>query len=788
MTKLMFAGLLCVILGAASALAPGLQAATLTVTNADDDGPGSLREAIYLASNGDEIQFDAGLAGTPIILTGGELLIDKDLTITGLGQQQITLDGNATSRIVRIAEQAAVTLSMLTIRNGFQQEIVDGPYGDAVIAEGGGIYNAGTLTLNDSSVEGNTISSNVCAPSYCILQGISVKGGGIFNSGTAVLNRCAINDNRGDAYRSYGGGIYNSGQAILLETEITNNSGYSDRYSGLKGLGLFNDTPGTVAIIDGSVTGNSQGSSHAIVNQGFLTLTRTTMAGNKGWRGGALFNIGTATLQESSVSYNETWAGGGNAGEAGGITSQGTLTLVRSTVADNQGVTIGGSGGIVNSSGVLRVINTTLSENYGERAGGIRGPALIVGSTISGNRINNCWDLSGGGTGGLLSSPSGAVVRNTIIAGNFCNLLGPGTQPADCLGTLESLGHSLLGDERYCYGLIDGSAGDIVGVDWTTVLESRPYYFDGRLLPITPRLDQNGGPTPTVALLPDSPAIDAIPPEACTDMEGNPITTDQRGVPRPQGEGCDIGAFEFSLPRGAGFWAHQCSDRGFHQVSPEEMQALFTKIADTSSVFPECAPTGCEALNPQLPRNDLRLRAQQALLDVWLNLVSGRLTRGRPIDLPDLTSATTVAEALSQLEMTVCDSLATRSDLGNAKEIAEALNSSADDMELAARESTVTLLPGATRTIALGLINMSPGDRNYSLTASGPWPVQLSATLINALGSGQVAPITATITAPWDAQATTAQIRITAMDLITQGTLSRDVTITLTFAGDSPPE
>jgi len=61
-------------------------------------------------------------------------------------------------------------------------------------------------------------------------------------------------------------------------------------------------------------------------------------------------------------------------------------------------------------------------------------------------------------------------------------------------------------------------------------------------------LSNNGGPTETVALLSTSPAINAIPVSPinyCTDLSGNPVTTDQRGVPRPQGTGCDIGAFEW---------------------------------------------------------------------------------------------------------------------------------------------------------------------------------------------------------------------------------------------------
>jgi len=316
-----------------------------------------------------------------------------------------------------------------------------------------------------------------------------------------------------------------------------------------------------------------------------------------------------------------------------------------------------------------------------------------------------------------------------------------------------------------------------VGVDWSAQVESSNGFV--------PLLADNGGPSPTVALIPNSSALDAVALQSCTDVDGNALLVDQRGTPRPQGAACDIGAFEFSEPRGAGFWAHQCSDNGFQQVSGAELQALFTKIADTSNVFPECAPISCAFLQPQNPKNDMRARAQQQLLDVLLNLTSGRLTRGRPIDLAGLTSASTVGEALSELEITVCDPEATHSDLANAKDIAEELNSSADDLELSVEESAIALLPGATRTIALGLINMSASNRNYSLTVSSPWPIKLSTARVNALGPGQVAQITATITAPLNSQVATAQIHVTATDLQTQELLKREVMITAKLASSS---
>ena len=107
---------------------------------------------------------------------------------------------------------------------------------------------------------------------------------------------------------------------------------------------------------------------------------------------------------------------------------------------------------------------------------------------------------------------------NAIIANNT---------GGDCLFAVSSLGHNLDSD-----GTCNLTAtGDLSNTD-----------------PLLGPLQDNGGPTFTHTLLPGSPAIDAIPLEACTDKDGNPITTDQRGVLRPQGAACDLGAFEFQPP------------------------------------------------------------------------------------------------------------------------------------------------------------------------------------------------------------------------------------------------
>lgn len=107
------------------------------------------------------------------------------------------------------------------------------------------------------------------------------------------------------------------------------------------------------------------------------------------------------------------------------------------------------------------------------------------------------------------------------MAGNNATNAGP-----NCSGTLSSQGHNLIQNATGC-----AITGDLTG------------NFTGQD-PLLGPLQDNGGPTFTHALLPGSAAVDVIPAADCTDSEGNPVGTAQRGIARPQGVVCDIGAFE----------------------------------------------------------------------------------------------------------------------------------------------------------------------------------------------------------------------------------------------------
>jgi hypothetical protein len=626
------------------------EAGTLTVTSASDSGPGSLREAIQLAANGDQIHFDPALAGTPILLTTGELVIDKRLTIAGLGRDLTVLDGNSSSRILKLATNAVLTVSKLTIRNGSQSGIV--PPGDdgIVIAEGGGIYNAGDLTLDDVSVLGNSVTNRACEtlPERCSnYQGYSIKGGGIHNTGMLHVNGSSISGNEAtpwfSAWYAYGGGLYNSGKAFLKASRVSENLGFGDRYSGLDGTAVYNT--GNAVLEDTDISNNELSNGAAITSRGELSVTRCSVIGNWGLTGGAI--SGAMVVKDSLIKSNSSGAGGGNIIEARvivGSTIVGNSSEVDSIIAasDINNSTIVGNETFMRLGISGRVSNSTIVDNVNHS--GFYGPCTFVEEITT--------------------------MKNTIIARTQGSDETGQNIYCDCTNHLLSLGHNIIGDGKYCSGLMDGSIGDIVGVDLSSVLETNS--SSGFLL------SDNGGPTPTVALLPDSPAIDEIPLEACTSINNESISVDQRGTPRPQGTACDIGAFEFSQARDTLFWMQQCREKNSAEYSSDQIEQLFAAINKKSSAFPECASATCESLEPDSPRSSWKAKVIREFLAVWLNLISGRLTMGRPIDLAGLTSATTVGAAVAEIEAAVCNPVAPRQDLSHAKDIAEALNSGSD--------------------------------------------------------------------------------------------------------------
>ncbi len=248
--------------------------------------------------------------------------------------------------------------------------------------------------------------------------------------------------------------------------------------------------------------------------------------------GGAILNLGTLFLEDCVVrdSFAE-FGGGGISNDEAGI-----LKVSRCAIAGNSTGADGAGGGIENFSGQVEVVSSTISGNQADFGGGIDniGTLTVVNSTVSGN--------SAIGFGGGINNVAGevALVFSTV-AGNSAEF-GAGIFNDDHFTARNSLVVNNLagGDCDNDDGISFDASGDNLATDLTC-----PGFAQttAEALGLGPLAD-NGGPTRTHALGNASVAINAV--DDCTDIDGiTAIVQDQRGVTRPQGTSCDIGAFEF---------------------------------------------------------------------------------------------------------------------------------------------------------------------------------------------------------------------------------------------------
>lgn len=256
--------------------------------------------------------------------------------------------------------------------------------------------------------------------------------------------------------------------------------------------------------------------------------------------GGGISNNGSLTLEDSRVTDNESDGLSGqqstSSGEGGGIANFGTsLVIIRSTIDGNHADAVSGpnaQGGGIFSASSTTVVNSTIAGNTadgGSVAGSGGGIYMLSGASLHLANTTVAFNTAlgsaaQGGNLDLESGPAPRTTKNSIIA--------VGTADAgseNCLGTLSSDG-SNIEDRNEC-GL---------GSDSTNRVSTNAELG---------QLGDHGGALATVPLLSGSPAINGGNPAGCSDGSFAAIVIDERGVSRPQGARCDIGAFEFRAVR-----------------------------------------------------------------------------------------------------------------------------------------------------------------------------------------------------------------------------------------------
>jgi uncharacterized protein YbdZ (MbtH family) len=360
-----------------------------------------------------------------------------------------------------------------------------------------------------------------------------------------TITGVTIQDGYLSEYPARGGGIRNEGDLTLQYVTVMNNVAEGSDGSSAGGGGIYN--AGTLTVENSTISGNTALGTGS--NWGFGGGIQNDVVGDR-TGGGQSRQAGTLTILNSTISGNTAQGGtdGGNGGLAmgGGLANCGPATVEASAISGNTaqggngGANLGGDaqgGGIGDSCGteaeMLVALNCTISGNTAQG-----GTGEVSGDGNGGGLFSNSFQIKVSFTtiaGNSASTAGGGVYDGTMNEGNVMlknTIVGDNTSPAgpDIYNTIRSYGWNLVEDTSD--GTLDPvpGTGDITGQDPNL----------GALALNPP------GNTDTQALLSGSPAINTAEP-ACTDIDGNTVTADQRGIARPQGPICDIGAYEVEV-------------------------------------------------------------------------------------------------------------------------------------------------------------------------------------------------------------------------------------------------
>lgn len=495
------------------------EAATVTVSNCDDSGPGSLRDAFTQAASGDVLDLTA-LTCSTISLTSGALTSGVDyLTLNGPGADRLAIDAGGSDRAIALmGSSGRLTIDGLTVRNGTY--VYDGPGTYASLAAGGCVLAEQYVTISNSVVE------------HCSASGKSVRGAAVSATGAltlvdSVVSEATASAQASDLSATIVGGAIAGGAVYLTDTRVAGadvDAHTTTAYAGVFGGGVFGMygvvlTGSTVSGVDVQVTaakdayakGGGVGSPMTVI------MDRSTVSDNR-VQGTPGFGAGEQGTYFSAIS------GGGVYIASVPRTSAVPSKIVDSTISGNAAIcdgeagqyTRGGGGGLGTVSRVAVLIaNSTLSGNSTNLKGGALytrdfGALTLTNATIAQNRADFGAAIADNGT----QFPYALSLTSSLVAANQAFGSGSPVQ-------IETV-HAIEGADN-----LIASAN--------VALPAGTLTADPLLAPLA----DNGGPTRTHALLAGSPAIDhgSNPDALASDQRGD-------GYPRESGAAADIGAYE----------------------------------------------------------------------------------------------------------------------------------------------------------------------------------------------------------------------------------------------------
>lgn len=454
------------------------------------------------STNGGTITFNCGSAPQAIILTTLKT-VSTNTIMQGAGL--ITLSGGNSTSLFRVLATATLTLDDIALTRA------NGTYG--------AIENLGRL-----NVLGSRLNRNMA----------TVSGGAILSHGILTLSNSIVSDN---VATQFGGGVYvDLGSAAIDGSRFADNTLATTATNTLPaGGGAIALAAGTNSTIAGSeFSGNKTtgrvDNGGAISTAGILTLTDSTLRQNTATGpqlgGGIYISGGTTTLARTVIIGNM-------AGIGAGISQQGGALFVTDVALANNGVDSAGEplavfgGGFSAGEGTATLTNVTINGNGAVSGGGFgndRATTTLTNTTIAGNRATN--------GGGIYQAGGRVTLVNATVIGNTAALNGDGIFTANA--SLTSLKNTALTNNGPNCNVPLASATFSMASDSTCGFgpgrDSQNLDFEFNV--------NNGGFTFTVMPAPGSRMIDNGTGAGCP-------STDQRGVARPAGLACDIGAVEY---------------------------------------------------------------------------------------------------------------------------------------------------------------------------------------------------------------------------------------------------
>lgn len=508
------------------------------------------------------------------------LVIRRPVIVIGAGPSQVFVGGSpgAGSRVVVNAPLEEVVLEGFTIRDGRA-------------ATGGGVLvQAGYLSLNSVHVVDNVASSEA---GEAVGGGVAVLGGALRLQNSEIRSNRALA--RGAEAMARGGGVYANGAVVSVgDSSVVDNrvecEGAGARPVVAHGGGVYvshawvslsrTRVANNVVFASAALASGSAGQGGGVWASGEVSCTECVVESNRivsdgNAEGGGVYLGGSlrAVFEMATVRHNAAVAAmGGELGSAagGGVAAFQVLEFVRFTnsrISSNrvssgaQSVAAGGGVALFADDGTLVVESTTLDGNHVESGAEGRGGAIAMapldapaelGVSMRNATVYDNWIEGSHGTGGGLDAllpetgvvliQSSTIAHNRSPAGGGVMLRAPDDPPP---GDAVRVTQTILANNTAFAGRQCG----LEGVTWTSWGHNLIDDLDGCGLEVDPTSDQvgldprlcvlaeNGGPTPTCALRSGSPAIDGGVSSGC-------VPVDQRGLPRPAGGACDVGAFE----------------------------------------------------------------------------------------------------------------------------------------------------------------------------------------------------------------------------------------------------